>query len=178
MLHGIAPPAVAPFNLGAILREHCAHLAAAAPAERALLARLLQQGEARLALCARGARKAVIVHNDLHHSNLIEADRLYFIDWEYAAVADPIFDLGCVLAYYPQAQLHAQELLDTAGLAEEASIAALGAASSLFVLLSFLWYRRRRLRCAVSAEVLAAEDALLRRLTPSSAGIRSATTAD
>jgi thiamine kinase len=178
VLHGIAAPAVAPFDLGAILRGHCAHLAEAAPAERALLASLLQQGEATLALCASDGRKAAIVHNDLHHSNLIEADRLYFIDWEYAAVADPIFDLACVLAYYPQAQLHAQDLLNAAGLAEEASVAALGAASSLFVLLSFLWYRRRRLTRAVSAEDLAAEDALLRRLTLSSAGIRSATSAD
>jgi thiamine kinase len=166
-LHGIVAPAVAPFDLGALLRGYCARLtaAAAAPTERALLASLLQQSEATLALCAGGGRSATIVHNDLHHSNLIEADRLYLIDWEYAAVADPIFDLACVLAYYPQAQPHAQDLLDAAGLAESASIAVLMAASSLFVLLSFLWYRMRRLTREVAAAAdLAAEDALLRRL--------------
>jgi len=178
VLHGIAPPTVAPFDLGVILRGHCAHLAAAAPAERALVASLLQQSEARLALCASGMRKATIVHNDLHHSNLIEADRLYFIDWEYAAVADPIFDLACVLAYYPHAQPHVQDLLDAAGLAEQASLAELAAATSLFVLLSFLWYRLRRLTRAVAAADLAAENALLRRLALSGAGIRSATSAD
>lgn len=177
-LHGIAAPMIVPFDLGAILRAHCAHLAAAAPAERTLFASLLQQSEATLALCTSGRRKATIVHNDLHHSNLIEAERLYFIDWEYAAVADPIFDLACVLAYYPHAQPHAQALLDAAGLAEDASEATLAAASSLFVLLSFLWYRLRRLTRAVSAADLAAEDALLRRLEPIGAGIRSATSAD
>jgi thiamine kinase len=165
-LHDIVAPAVAPFDLGALLRGYCARLTAAAPAERALLASLLQQSEATLALCAGGGRSATIVHNDLHHSNLIEADRLYLIDWEYAAVADPIFDLACVLAYYPQAQPHAQDLLDAAGLAETASIAVLMAASSLFVLLSFLWYRMRRLTREVPAAAdLAAEDALLRRLS-------------
>ena len=164
-LHGIVAPVVAPFDLGALLRGYCARLSEAAPAKRALLASLLQQSEATLALCAGGGRSATIVHNDLHHSNLIEADRLYLIDWEYAAVADPIFDLACVLAYYPQAQPHAQDLLDAAGLAEAVSIAVLMAASSLFVLLSFLWYRTRRLTREVAAAAdLAAEDALLRRL--------------
>jgi thiamine kinase len=164
-LHDIAAPVVAPFDLGALLRAYCARLTEAAPAERALFASLLQQSEATLAVCAGGGRSATIVHNDLHHSNLIEADRLYLIDWEYAAVADPLFDLACVLAYYPQAQPHAQDLLDAAGLAEAASIAVLMAASSLFVLLSFLWYRMRRLTGEVAAAAdLAAEAALLRRL--------------
>ena len=164
-LHDIVAPVVAPFDLGALLRGYCARLTEAAPAERALFASLLQQSEATLAVCAGGGRSATIVHNDLHHSNLIEADRLYLIDWEYAAVADPLFDLACVLAYYPQAQPHAQDLLDAAGLAEAASIAVLMAASSLFVLLSFLWYRMRRLTGEVAAAAdLAAEAALLRRL--------------
>jgi thiamine kinase len=164
-LHGIAPPVVATFDIGAILRAYAARLTEAAPAESARLASLLQQSEATLARCASSGRRATVVHNDLHHSNLIEADRLYFIDWEYAAVADPIFDLACVLAYYPDAQPHAQVLLDAAGLAEEASEDALVAATSLFVLLSFLWYRLRRLTSVAAAPVdLVAEEALLRRL--------------
>jgi thiamine kinase len=164
VLHAIAVPATAPFDLAARLRDYGGRLMAAVPEESALFARLLQQSEATLALCADGGRKAAIVHNDLHHSNLIEADRLYLIDWEYAAVADPIFDLACILAYYPQALPYAQDLLDSAGLAETASIATLLAASTLFVLLSFLWYRLRRLACEASPADLAAEEALLRRL--------------
>jgi thiamine kinase len=164
-LHGIAPPIVGAFDIGAILRAYCMRLTQAVPAEGALLAGLMQQSEAILALCASSGRKATVVHNDLHHSNLIEADRLYFIDWEYAGVADPIFDLACVLAYYPQAQPHARLLLETAGLAEAASPEALVAASSLFVLISFLWYRLRRLTGVLAAPAdLAAEAALLARL--------------
>jgi len=126
-LHDVAPPAVAAFDLGALLRGYCRRVGDAVPAERPLLAGLQQRSEATLAMCMAGGRRATIVHNDLHHSNLIEADRLYLIDWEYAAVADPLFDLACVLAYYPQAEPHAQALLDAAGLAEQASVAACAA---------------------------------------------------
>ena len=163
-LHSLKAPVVAPFDLGAILRCHTAELGRALPAEEPLFRGLLQAAEAALALCQQGGRGAAIVHNDLHHSNLIQARELCFIDWEYAAVADPIFDLACVLAYYPQSQAHARSLLDAAGLAGAGSARQLAAASSLFVLLSFLWYRRRRLTSTVEAVDLATEQALLRRL--------------
>ena len=68
-----------------------------------------------------------LFHSDPHHSNLIELDdgRLLLIDWEYAAVGDPLFDLACVLAYYPVAAPHACRLLQAAGLAEQATPAML-----------------------------------------------------
>jgi thiamine kinase len=165
-LHAIVPPHVAAFDLAAILRGHAASLIAALPAERSLLQRLMDGAGAALALCARAGRKPTIVHNDLCHLNLIEAERIYLIDWEYAAVADPIFDLACILAYYPQAEPYARELLDAAGLAADASTAELSRARDLFVLLSFLWYRRRRLTGEVSAAERAAERELLQRLSP------------
>jgi thiamine kinase len=165
-LHGIVPPRVAAFDLAAILSGHAASLIAVLPAERALLEGLMEGAATALALCASAGRKPTIVHNDLYHLNLIEAERIYLIDWEYAAVADPIFDLACILAYYPQAAPYARELLDATGLAAHASTAELSRASSLFVLLSFLWYRRRRLTREVSAADLAAERALLQRLSP------------
>jgi thiamine kinase len=164
LLHALKAPVVAPFDLGVILRCHAAELARALPAEEPLFRGLLQAAEAALALCRQGGRRAAIVHNDLHHSNLIQARELILIDWEYAAVTDPIFDLACVLAYYPVTQPHVQSLLDAAGRAGEASEQELAAASSLFVLLSFLWYRRRRLASPVEAADLATEQALLRRL--------------
>ncbi|HSY08684.1 MAG TPA: phosphotransferase [Steroidobacteraceae bacterium] len=163
-LHTVAAPAVVPFDPAAIMRGHAAILIEAQPAERALVEELMEQADAALALCARSARAPTIVHNDLHHSNLIDAERLYLIDWEYAAVADPIFDPACVLAYYPQAEPYAPELLDAVGLAAEVSVAELARARFVFLLLSFLWYRRRRLNGAVAAADRAAEDALLRRL--------------
>jgi thiamine kinase len=168
-LHCIAPPAVAPFDLAAILRGHAANLIAAQPAERVLLESLMEKADTALALCARGGREATIVHNDLDHSNLIEGERLYLIDWEYAAVADPLFDLACVLAYYPHAEPYAQDLLNAAGLAAQVSIAVLVRARFLFLLLNFLWYRLRHLTQEVAAADpaadRAAECALLRRLS-------------
>jgi aminoglycoside phosphotransferase (APT) family kinase protein len=163
-LHAIPPPAVAPFDVAAILRGYSAKIIEAQPAERVLLESLLEEADTALELCARGGRAPAIVHNDLHHSNLIEGERLYLIDWEYAAVADPIFDLACVLAYYPHAEPYAQELLDAAGLAAEVSPAVLARARFLFMLLSFMWYRLRRLTREVAAAELAAELGLLRRL--------------
>ena len=164
-LHAIAPPAVAPFNLAALLQGHAANLIDALPAERGFLESLMERADAALALCASGGRQAAIVHNDLCHLNLIDAERLYLIDWEYAAVADPIFDVACVLAYYPQAEPHAQLLLDATGLAGCVSTAELHRARFLFLLLSFLWYRRRRLTREVSAAELAGERALRQRLS-------------
>ncbi len=162
-LHAITPPAVAPFDLGAVLRDHSAHLLAALPAERTRLERLMAQAEHALAQCARDARPAAVVHNDLYHSNLIDGDRIYLIDWEYAAVADPIFDVACVLAYYPAAEPYAQDLLAAADLAD-VSLPLLARARFVFMFLSFLWYRRRRLGGAVAAEDLEAERMLLQRL--------------
>jgi len=164
-LHAIAPPTVAAFDLATILRGHTANLIEALPAERGLLESLLGRADGVLARCAGAGRAATIVHNDLNRLNLIQAERLYLIDWEYAAVADPIFDLACVLAYYPQAEPYAQELLDATGLAAQVSIAELLSARFVFVLLSFLWYRRRRLLGEVGAAECAAERALLERLS-------------
>jgi len=161
-LHAIAPPVVAPFDLAALLRDHSEYVIAAQPAARMLLESLMEQAIAASLCLARDGRAASIVHNDLHPSNLIQGERLHLIDWEYAAVADPLFDPACVLAYYPHAEPYAQELLIAAGLAQ-VSQAALEQARFLFLLLSFLWYRRCRLSCGWTADP-AVEGELLQRL--------------
>jgi thiamine kinase len=107
---------------------------------------------------------ATIVHNDLYHGNLIGAGRLYFVDWEYAAVADPLLDLACVLAYYPQAAAHEDTLLDASRLGRVASPDMLAAVTWLFMLVSYFWYRIRRLDGAVPAADLDAERRLRARL--------------
>jgi thiamine kinase-like enzyme len=38
---------------------------------------------------------AVFCHADLHHRNIIETQGLRLLDWEYAGVAEPYFDLAC-----------------------------------------------------------------------------------
>jgi len=41
-----------------------------------------------------------LCHNDLHHLNLIGEAPLRFVDWEYAGVGDPIFELAAVIGYH------------------------------------------------------------------------------
>ena len=39
-------------------------------------------------------------HNDLHYRNIIAAQRLQFVDWEYGGVGDPLFELAAVIRYH------------------------------------------------------------------------------
>jgi aminoglycoside phosphotransferase (APT) family kinase protein len=164
-LHAVVPPSVAPFDLPAVLRSHHERLSEAAPAERAWLATLMERAAAALDACGSRQRPQVLVHNDLYHSNLIGTERLYLLDWEYGAVADPLFDLASALAYYPHAAAHAEAFLDASGLAGAATPEMLRHATWLFVLVSYFWYRSRRLAGPPDSPVtLAAEQSLLKRL--------------
>ena len=41
-----------------------------------------------------------LCHNDLHHLNVIAAQRIWFVDWEYGGVGDPLFELAAVIGYH------------------------------------------------------------------------------
>jgi aminoglycoside phosphotransferase (APT) family kinase protein len=166
-LHAVVPPAVAPFDIPAVLASHHERLAAAASEdERRWFAQLMRRADEALAESGTAGRAKVLVHNDLYHSNLIGAERLYLLDWEYAAVSDPVFDLACVLAYYPQATAYADTLLEASRLAPVATPEMLRHATWLFILLSYFWYRSRRLAEPSSTPAAdAAEQALLARLS-------------
>jgi thiamine kinase len=164
-LHSVAPPDVTPFDIGASIERLHGRLCAALPDEGAELSPFIDRARAALQMSDSARRPAVVIHNDLHHTNLMGgADRLVLLDWEYAAVTDPLIDLACLLAYYPQAAAHAGVLLDASRLAGEVSPAMLAAATWLCVLVSYFWYRVRRLAGPVSAPELAAEQGLLARL--------------
>lgn len=163
-LHSVAPPDVAPFDIAASIERLHGRLCAALPGEGAKLSHFLDRAREALLLSDSARRPRVVIHNDLHHTNLMGSDRLVLLDWEYAAVADPLFDLACLLAYYPQAVTHAETLLDASRLAGEVSPAMLAAATWLCILVSYFWYRVRRLAGPVSAQDLAVEQGLLARL--------------
>jgi aminoglycoside phosphotransferase (APT) family kinase protein len=163
-LHAVEPPIVTDFDLRALMQSHRQRIVAVAPAEGPSIDSLLRRAD--LALDAAGSRERepALIHGDLHHSNLIGAERLWLLDWEYGAVTDPLFDLGCVLAYYPQAEPHAAVLLAAAGLHTRASLAMLRHAAWLYVLVSYLWHRVKRLGFPMRADELAIEQDLLQRL--------------
>ncbi len=52
-----------------------------------------------LNLCEAGEQTTVLCHNDLLHANRLYSDgRLYALDWEYAAMASPWYELAVVTA--------------------------------------------------------------------------------
>jgi len=135
------------------------------PDETGRIQFLLANGVEAMSRAASSQRAPSIVHCDLHHGNVITADRVYFIDWEYAQVGDPLFDLACVMAYYPRAMAHGALLLEASGLADVgATPAMLAELTNVFTLLTYLWYRARRVSRVVPATDLQLESAALRRL--------------
>jgi thiamine kinase len=164
VLHSLTPPAVAPFDVEASIERLYKQLLAALPEEAPHLTRLVDRGRTAVRITESAQRPRAVVHNDLHHTNLIGTERLFLLDWEYGAVTDPLFDLACLLAYYPQAAPHTDALLDASRLAGLASPEMLGAATWLYVLLSYFWYRTRRLAGPVPASEIVAEQRLLARL--------------
>jgi thiamine kinase len=164
VLHAVTPPPVAAFDIETSLERHYERLSAALPAESALLVSLMDRARAALEKSGTAQRPRTVVHHDLNHGNVIGADRLYLLDWEYAAVTDPLLDLACILAYYPQAEPHADALLDASRISDLATPEMLTSTTWLFILLSYFWHRTRRLVGPVPADDLAAEKALLARL--------------
>lgn len=46
------------------------------------------------------AAEARLCHNDVVCANVVDGDRLYLVDWEYAALGDPFFDLAAVVQHH------------------------------------------------------------------------------
>lgn len=164
-LHAIVPPPLPRYDPMDTARRYARSVLEHDDADSGRIGMLLDNGAAQLARSGWGRRPASIVHGDLHHGNVLTADRVYFIDWEYAQVADPMHDLACILAYYPRAVAHGGLLLESAGLDEcGATPAMLADLTEVFVLVNYLWYRARRVGRTVPATDLQLESAALRRL--------------
>ncbi len=142
-LHALEPPAaVARFDPGACAQQYL-RLIEASGASAAV--------PAAVAAAVRGAAEAVasrgrspsIVHGDLTHANLLDGGRLWLLDWEYAQVADAVYDAACVLAYCPQARSQAAQLLEAAGLAGADADGSLDEAIRVYEGLTWLWHRAR-----------------------------------
>jgi len=165
VLHGVSPPPLPRFDPMAVARRYADVVVRSDPQEGARIQSLLDSGAEAQARSGSQQRAATIVHSDLHHGNVLTADRVYFIDWEYAQIGDPLLDLACVMAYYPRAMAHGALLLNASGL-EESGVTTdmLSDLTSVFTLLNFLWYRARRVARTVPATDLSLESTALRRL--------------
>lgn len=165
-LHALPVPAtVARFDLLLAARRYADHIVRHEPSEGVRIHALLERGAEALERSQSAQRAPCIVHCDLHHGNVLTADRVYFIDWEYAQVGDPLLDIACIMAYYPRSAGHGGLLISAAGLdARGVTEAMLSELTRVFELLTYLWYRARRVTRPVPATDLQVESSALRRL--------------
>jgi aminoglycoside phosphotransferase (APT) family kinase protein len=163
-LHALPAPAVPRFDPLAAVRHYAEQIVRGEPLEARRMGDLLGRGAEALQRSGSARRQPCVVHMDLHHGNVLTADRIYFIDWEYAQLGDPLLDLACVMAYYPRAVVHGPLLLAASGLdARGVTPDMLVELTRLFNLLTYLWYRARRVSRSVPAMDLQLETTALRR---------------
>jgi aminoglycoside phosphotransferase (APT) family kinase protein len=91
-------------------------------------------------LLAPGHRRS-LCHNDLVYSNIIGSRPVRLIDWEYAAVGDPLFDLAVVVRHHQLPDAVAQGFLRAClGLPDAQTSQRFNAFCDLYDVLSALWY--------------------------------------
>jgi aminoglycoside phosphotransferase (APT) family kinase protein len=171
-LHNInAPGNLAPFAPHRLAREYAgagelraaaagtaAALGAAAAHQAAThavaLCSAIAQAESRLA-----SRRAslCVVHGDPTAGNVLDNQRLWLIDWEYAQCAEPLFDIAAVLVYYPAARVHRNALLAAANQRAAAQNGGLAAAAVIHSALGWLWQYARGEISTINAGISAPE---------------------
>jgi thiamine kinase len=163
-LHELPAPACGRFDLLKALEGYAERVEAQSRPPADDVAHYLSSAAAAWRTSGAAERPLAILHHDLHGSNIIETGRgLVLIDWECAAVSDPLLDIACMLSYHESARSHASVLLQHSGL-EAVTPRQLAASVWLFDLHTYLWYRERRMRLSPTGAELEAEHHLSLRL--------------
>ena len=112
-------------------------------ADRDTIASRIAQIPAWLAILQNGQRPPALLHLDVHAGNLLVADDLWLLDWEYAHLGDPLWDLASLAAPLqwpvPEDEALGLALLQAAGRLADISWEQLRAARELCRLLHELW---------------------------------------
>ncbi|MBS0395665.1 MAG: phosphotransferase family protein [Proteobacteria bacterium] len=96
-LHALPPPrAVRRLDVHDVL----AHYLELAPAAPGPVPRELIGARLRWSLANYQPSPPALCHNDLHWRNLIAGAQLWFVDWEYGGVGDPLFELAAICGYH------------------------------------------------------------------------------
>ncbi len=127
---------------------------AAAEAYAAELCRAVALAETRLADLQ---TSKCVVHGDPTAGNVLDNERLWLIDWEYAQCAEPIFDVAAVLVYYPESRAYRNALLAAANQSAAVRSGALAAAALIHAALGWLWHYARGEIPVISAGISAPE---------------------
>lgn len=137
-LHCLAcPPTLPRIDVGGIARGYLEALPASARAHEEASSRLAAI-EHDMRELARLSDRAVLNHGDLTASNLLGPGPL-LVDWEYAQLADPTWDVACLLDYYPRLGTQLDRLLAACGLSTERDRRILLQQRRLFSGLNRLW---------------------------------------
>jgi thiamine kinase len=138
-LHAVTPPPdLAAFDPVSIATEQAQAILARDPAAADEVDALVARTQQLAVQCAAFATPPVTTHGDLTVSNVIGPVPM-LVDWEYAQLADPVYDLACLSIYYPGLRRRGGELLDAAGIADANATARLQLYAALFDSLNRLW---------------------------------------
>ena len=147
-LHAITPPAeLAAFDPVSVATGQAQAILDRDPAAAAQVNALVARTRQLAADCAAFAVRPVPTHGDLNANNLIGPVPM-LVDWEYAQLADPVYDLACLSVYYPGLLLRGEELLATAGITDADGAVRLRLHTQLFDSLNRLWEQAEALRQA------------------------------
>lgn len=124
------------FDIAAHLDIRLQAAAARWPSER------LRELPRLLAASGAGTRADAVLHLDVHASNVLAGQELMLLDWEYASLGDPVWDLASLTAGLPGDHEWLAALLGAAGRAQDCSVEQLLAARQLFQWLNELWQLR------------------------------------
>ena len=136
-LHGM-PAVRAEFDPAKAVKRYAEHLAtieAQQLADKALqLLAKTQQFQDKTCLC----------HNDLLNHNILESDHVMLIDWEFAGMGDPWFDLAVVVQHHGLKQKLGKQFLDAylQRKPSEAELARLWLHCEFYAILLDLWNLR------------------------------------
>jgi thiamine kinase-like enzyme len=163
-LHELPAPECGRFDLLEALKGYAERVGAQVRDVADNVPHYLNSAAAAWRISGAAERPLAILHHDLHGSNIIESGRgLVLIDWECAAVSDPLLDIACILSYHESARPFASILLRHSGLGE-VTFRQLAASVWLFDLHTYLWYCERRMRLSPTEAELEAEHLLSIRL--------------
>ena len=136
--HCAVPTQLAAVDPVAIARGQLREIAGHSPAQLSVARLAALQIMDIVAAQADSGGAHAIVHGDLQASNLVGPEPL-MVDWEYAQIADPTYDIACLLVYYPQLEPSLEALLGAAQLDRPSDRRRLALQRELFGCLNRLW---------------------------------------
>lgn len=81
-------------------------------------------------------------HNDISPGNLLTGHQLFLVDWEYAALSDPLFELAGIICNFDLNELQESELIEVYQTQSKlmVDLDKLDAMKSLYRIIGELWY--------------------------------------